>query len=197
MTIFLPAAAKPLPAMSSAAALTGWGHFFNAVVGILLIVIWFPLHHKLAHRHPYLDMALKLVLLSGTVIVDATFKFVTSIVTWANAKTAAIIGHFAQGWDPRFGILSFIEIFFVIVCAFEVITLIWKEKNAARGGGTGALAGKKLYDAASKHHDRFGWWAVGPLAVTLPGTWGLLVAGSFADLAVHIGNPIAQGFGLG
>lgn len=189
---FLPHPTAPHGPMPTAmpAALSASHAVLNAGIGLFLLVIWGLIHHFLAHRHHWLEVIAKVVLIGAGTVIGVTFLVFTHLINNINDATARFLT--ARSGDSFFvthhiGILSFtalIVLFFVCIATYDAI------KHKRRPGNSGN--GGRGWDRAEALANRWGWFTLGPLATTLPGAFGASVLTFLTFLAGSIGHILGN-----
>lgn len=209
-------------ANSATLALSAGTATVSAATGVLaLLGGWFA-HHELAHRHPRLDLLAKLLIAAGATILFASAEggLVQRVNLWTVPLLTAGLRHInpRATWPASIGILTLVEIVLLAWIALH----IWDAVRGKRSGGgsrgkpksgapiaapsAGSSQGSTRGSGHSggrtwawlKHQfERYGYFAAGPLSVTVPGTVGALAAAPFALLAGFVGHLIGAPFGLG
>lgn len=184
----------------------------GAVGAIILAIAWFA-HHRLAHRHPYLDLAAKVFMAAGATILFASPG--ATLLQSVNRWSAGVLGSIARtarlsgSWPATVGVLTLVEVVLLLWAGIHLWDAV-RARRTGRGGRSGLLgssgsavgsgagrAGGKSWQWVEHRFERYGALAVGPLTVTLPGPAGALAAVPFAALAAEVGHLVGSWFGLG
>lgn len=149
----------------------------------VLLGVWWVLHHKAAPKHHWVELAVKVMLMAAVLVLVVISGFGVGWIIGFNHWTATVFNSWSHGkWGTSVGALTIVEAILVPVLALHAWSLL-RRKNEKGGARKEASPG---YDAAEHLAHRFGFAAVGPLAVTIPGGIGVLIAGSFMDLSLAI-----------
>lgn len=200
---------------SAALALSAGTRTLSVAVGAVVLAIAWGVHHRLAHHHRLLTLAAFLGMIAGSVILFAGAG--ASLLQWVNGDTADWLGGIARwarlggGWPRTIGLLTLVEIVLIIWTGSHVYDAAsGRGRRSARGGaaapsslgtlgarGAGAAASGRSWQWLEHQFHRYGWFAVGPMTVTLPGAAGALCAVPFALLAGAVGHAVGSWFGIG
>lgn len=191
------------PRATAAGVLTAAHATLTAAVGVICLIAWYITHRHAAHRHPVAEVIAKVLLVVGGVILAVTVGITTGWITKLNQATANWLSAAAK--DPTFsthhlGALSFLAMVDVAFVAFTTWDLIQKSvKRRRAGGNAGAVApgGAGRWGAAEHVANKYGWFGLGPLAVTLPGAMGVWVLTVLTGLATFVAHLVGSPFGLG
>jgi hypothetical protein len=188
---------------SASLALSAGTATVSAAAGVLaLLGGWFA-HHELAHRHPRWDLLAKLLIAAGATILFASAE--GGLVQRANLWTVPLLTsglrHIQPGatWPANFGILTMVEVVLLLWMAVHLWDAVRAKRGGASAGGGGGSGRSRGRSWAWLRHqfEKYGYFAAGPLSVTVPGTIGAVVAAPFALLAGFVGHLIGAPFGLG
>lgn len=158
----------------------------------LLLVVWWVLHHKAATKHHWVELAVKILLMAAVLILVVISGFGVGWITGFNHWTATVFNGWSHGkWGTSIGALTIIEGGLILILALHVWSLL-RRKNE-KGGMQKQPS--PFYDAVEHLAHRYGFAAIGPLAVTIPGGIGVLIAGSFMDLSLAIVHAFGHPFG--
>jgi hypothetical protein len=178
--------------VTAAAALSGTTTTVSLGAAGLLLGVWWVLHHKAASRHHWIDLAVKILLMAAVLVLVVISGFGIGWITGFNHWTAVEINNHSHGkWGTSVGVLTIIEAILILVLAMHVWSLL-RRKNEKGGAHKEASPG---FDATEHLGHRYGFAAVGPLASTIPGPIGALIAGSFMNLSLAIVHGFGHLFG--
>lgn len=185
---------------SATLALTGPHVAVNTAVGLIVAVLGWAGHHKLAHRHRILDFAAKVLLVAGSTILlaSAGSRFLPMVNTWTGSGLAAFMRwtSISDSWPHSIGLLTLVELPLVVWAFAHVWDLLRGGRGSgSRGSGGGSVAARQ-WGTLESHFDRYGLILVGPMASTLPGVFGYLCALPFALLAAAVGKLFGAWLGM-
>jgi hypothetical protein len=201
-------------ANSATLALSTGTKTVSAATGVIVLLLGWFAHHKLAHRHPRMDVFAKLLVAAGATIVFASAgaSIVQRVNSWTVGPIAALWRDAHLGsWPSTIGLLTLVEVVLLLWVGIHLYDAV-RGKRGGGGSGGAASAGSGRGPAGSgrgpagsgrtwawlEHQfHKFGYFAVGPLTVTLPATVGALAAVPFALLAGFVGHLVGAPFGLG
>lgn len=196
MTAVITAAATGRPATAAAVLNVTHSKLF-AALGVLAILAWYIVHRHASHRHPAGEVVAKVLLVVGGVILAVTVGAVADWINTANDTTA----NWFTAWtgdntfaNRHLGLLTLLAIVDVAFVAFTTWDLLAGLKKNANSGGRRAGA---RWGAAEHTANKYGWFGLGPLAVTLPAPFGLWIMSGLTLLAEWVGALLGKLVGIG
>lgn len=191
------------PATAAAALHMTHGNLY-AALGAVCILAWFVIHRFAGHRHPAAAWGAKVCLVAGGVVLAVSVGAVANWIGNANAVTA----NWLSAWfgDPTFAakrwglltVLAVIDVVFVVATTYDLIRHLTAKKGAANTGGGGAVrAAHPRWGALETLANKYGWFGLGPLAVTLPAPFGLWVVTWLTLLSEAVAHMLGKLFGMG
>lgn len=181
-------------------ALTGPHVAVNTAVGLIVAVLGWAGHHKLAHRHRILDFAAKVLLVAGSTILlaSAGSRVLPAVNNWTGTGLADFMrwAGISATWPHSIGLLTIVELPLVVWAFAHVWDLVRGGRGGSPGGRGAGSVGARQWGTLESHFDRYGLILVGPMASTLPGVFGYLCALPFALLAAAVGKLFGAWLGM-
>jgi len=187
-----------IPPETATLALAGPHIAVNTAVGLIVAVLGWAAHHKLAHRHRILDFFAKAMLVAGSTILLAAAgsRVLPTVNNWTGTGLANFMSWagISTTWPHSIGLLTLVELP-LVVWAFAHV---WDLLRGGRGSGgrVGGSVGARQWGTLESHFDRYGLILVGPMASTLPGVFGYICALPFAALAALVGKLFGAWLGM-
>lgn len=164
----------------------------SAVVGLLIGVLGWAMHHVLAQHHRILDFIAKLLIVAGSTLLFAGpgAHFIPTLNGWSVDVIAPVLRwmKISDSWVRWCGILCILEGPLLVWAVGVVIRLA---KNTGGGGAAIGAGGRgqrgkilaRAWDRFEHYCDRYGLILIGPNSASLPGLAGYWAAWPFASLA--------------
>lgn len=194
--------AAPLTPASTAAQAMNLSHSkLYAALGAVCVLAWFVIHHFAAHRHPVAEWIAKVCLVAGGVVLAVSVGGVAGWIGSVNDTTASWLSSWLG--DPTFAnkhwglltILAVIDVAFVLATTYDLIRHMTAKKG---GGGAGGIKSvHPRWGTLESTANKYGWFGLGPLAVTLPAPFGLWVVTWLSLLSEAIAHFLGKMFGMG
>ncbi|ACU71782.1 hypothetical protein Caci_2873 [Catenulispora acidiphila DSM 44928] len=198
MRTFYPTINPNHPATAAAALHLAHGNVY-AALGAICLLAWFILHRFAAHRHPVVEWLSWACLAASGLIFAATLGVVGKWCANVNNLTANWLSKWTG--DPTFAndhlglltVLAFVDVAFAITVTADLIAHL-------RRNGVGANGRPKRHPrwgAMEESFNKWGWFGLGPLAATMPGTAGVWVVTWLTLLSETISHFLGSLVGLG
>lgn len=195
-----PPTYSPAPATTAAALHLAHGNLY-AALGAVCVLAWFVTHRFAAHRHPIAEWIAKVFLVAGGVVLAVSIGAVAKWIGNANALTARWLSAWtgdptftAKGWGAL-TVLAVIDVVFVASTTYDLLRQLSAKKSGAAGGP--ARTTHPRWGALEAMANKYGWFGLGPLAVTLPAPFGLWVVGLLTLLSEYVSHLLGHLFGMG